>query len=78
MCPAWTVGYTALGFGMWVVMMTAMMLPSAAPAAVHAARVGGGPNAAVPAALLFAGGYLAVWVGFSAVARANVSKGTPF
>ena len=68
MRPTWTVGYAALVFGMWVVMMAAMMLPSAAPAAVHAAPVGGRPNAAVPAALLFAGGYLVVWVGFSAVA----------
>ena len=39
--PGWTVGYAALVFAMWVVMMAAMMLPSAAPAAVHAAPVGG-------------------------------------
>jgi predicted metal-binding membrane protein len=68
MHPVWTVGHAALVFGVWVVMMTAMMLPSAAPAAVHTVRVDSRPNAAVPAALLFAGGYLAVWVGFSAVA----------
>jgi predicted metal-binding membrane protein len=67
MRPAWTVGYAALVFGMWVTMMAAMMLPSAGPAAVHAAGVAR-PGAAVPGGLLFAGGYLAVWVGFSAVA----------
>jgi predicted metal-binding membrane protein len=66
--PAWTVGCAALVFGMWIVMMTAMMLPSAAPAAVLAARAGSQPNTVVPAAVVFAGGYLAVWAGFSAVA----------
>ena len=41
----------------WAVMMTAMMLPGAVPAALRRARVGGGVRA-VP---LFAGSYLAVW-----------------
>jgi predicted metal-binding membrane protein len=41
----------------WVAMMTAMMLPGAAPAVVRRAQAGGGVRA-VP---LFAGSYLAVW-----------------
>ena len=40
----------------WVAMMTAMMLPGAAPAVFRRARAGG-----VRAVLLFAGSYLAVW-----------------
>jgi predicted metal-binding membrane protein len=48
---------------LWVVMMAAMMLPGAAPAAVRRARAIGGVRA-VP---LFMGSYLAVWtlVGFA-------------
>jgi predicted metal-binding membrane protein len=50
----------------WVVMMTAMMLPGAAPAiARHAALRG-----AVRAALAFAGSYLALWALAGAVAYA--------
>jgi predicted metal-binding membrane protein len=54
---------TALGsFGsfiaMWVAMMTAMMLPGAAPAVVRRARAGDGVHV-LP---MFAGSYLAVWV----------------
>jgi predicted metal-binding membrane protein len=41
----------------WVVMMAAMMLPGAAPAALRRAQAGGGMRA-VP---LFVGSYLAVW-----------------
>ena len=41
----------------WVVMMTAMMLPGAAPAVLRRAQAGGGVRA-VP---LFIGSYLAVW-----------------
>jgi predicted metal-binding membrane protein len=53
---------TALGpfasfVAMWAVMMTAMMLPGAAPAALSRARAGAGLGA-VP---LFLGSYLAVW-----------------
>src|SRR5271163_4758677 len=32
MAPPWTLGYAALIFLMWAIMMVAMMLPSAAPA----------------------------------------------
>ena len=43
--------------GVWVVMMAAMMLPGAVPAAVRRARASGRVRA-VP---LFVGSYLAVW-----------------
>lgn len=68
----WTVGYAASVFVMWVAMMAAMMLPSAAPAAVRVGHEGTLPGSGrrAPAALVFAAGYLAVWVGFSAVATA--------
>ena len=42
---------------LWVVMMTAMMLPGAAPAVLRRAHIGGGVRA-VP---LFVGSYLAIW-----------------
>jgi len=49
----------SLGFfaAVWAVMMAAMMLPGAAPAALRRAHAGGGVRA-VP---LFVGSYLAVW-----------------
>jgi predicted metal-binding membrane protein len=46
--------------GIWVTMMAAMMLPSAAPAAVAVAR-------STPA-VLFAAGYLAVWTAYGLAA----------
>jgi predicted metal-binding membrane protein len=57
MRPEWTLGYATLVLAMWVVMMAAMMLPSAAPAILRAASP-----------LAFAAGYLAVWTGFSLAA----------
>ena len=66
----WTLGYAALIFVMWAVMMVAMMLPSAAPVILLAAtldrqRAGAG----VPGrTALFASGYLVVWIGFSLAA----------
>ncbi len=50
--------------GIWVTMMAAMMLPSAAPAAQLVARAARG----LPATVLFAAGYLAVWTAFGLVA----------
>jgi predicted metal-binding membrane protein len=55
---------------MWAVMMVGMMSPSAAPvlllfAATHARRGEHGAQATVP---MFALGYIAVWVAFSALA----------
>jgi predicted metal-binding membrane protein len=49
--------------GIWVTMMAAMMLPSAAPAAQHVARLA----RRVPT-LLFMAGYLAVWTGYGVLA----------
>lgn len=48
-------------FTVWAVMMTAMMLPGAAPAVVRRAQAGG-----VGAAGLFAASYLAVWAAVGA------------
>ena len=68
---AWTLGYGGLMFAMWWVMMVAMMLPSAAPMLLLFARVSRVERAAdrpyVPTGI-FAGGYLAAWGGFSALA----------
>lgn len=65
----WTPGHALLMFVMWLVMMMAMMLPSAAPAillfATVARRSTGAPRSA-PA--LFASGYVAIWAGFSILA----------
>jgi predicted metal-binding membrane protein len=54
--------------GIWVTMMAAMMLPSAAPAARQVARL-----ARRLPTLLFAAGYLAVWTGYGLVAYAIFS-----
>jgi predicted metal-binding membrane protein len=62
----------AVMFAMWAVMMTGMMTPSVAPmillyAGFGRKAAGGGPFAS---AGWFFAGYLAVWVGFSALATA--------
>ena len=62
--PSWSVGYAAIIFAMWSIMMVAMMIPSAAPAIV---RVASGAQGFSTAAL-FTLGYLIVWTIFSAVA----------
>jgi predicted metal-binding membrane protein len=69
-----TMGMTAPIFlATWVVMMAAMMLPSAAPMilmfdAIQAGRSGQG-RSTVPTSV-FVGGYLAVWAAFGVVAYA--------
>ena len=48
MAPPWTVQYAAMIFLMWVIMMAAMMLPSAAPAillVIALTKQRGGPHA---------------------------------
>jgi predicted metal-binding membrane protein len=72
---AWSVGYAALMFSMWWVMMIAMMLPSAAPMLLLFARINSknkakGAAAKTPVAPtgVFAVGYLIAWGGFSLVA----------
>jgi predicted metal-binding membrane protein len=65
----WSPGQLWLTFLMWSVMMVAMMLPSAAPMVTMYARMAEGDGS--PARLrvwLFAGGYVAAWTAFSAVA----------
>jgi predicted metal-binding membrane protein len=73
----WTPGYVVLMLAMWVVMMTAMMLPSAAPMILLYARIAQGkaqpaPGAPQPVVLsaCFTMGYVGVWSGFSAAAVA--------
>src|SRR5260370_21981435 len=67
----WTWVDFALIFWMWVVMMVAMMLPSAAPMILLHARVCRTSvttaHALAPTAV-FAGGYLVAWGAFSVVA----------
>lgn len=64
----WTPAYAFSVFLMWAIMMVAMMLPSAAPMILLHARAAQGRGAPT---LAFAGAYLAVWTGFSAVATAT-------
>src|SRR5579864_1426046 len=72
MIPArWTLGYAGVMFGMWWVMMAAMMLPSAAPVLLLFARINRKEKSAgrpfIPTGI-FAAGYLVAWGGFSVLA----------
>ena len=63
--------YLVEAFVMWLIMMVAMMLPSAAPMILlygKLARSGRQQGGVFASTTLFAGLYLAVWGGFSAVA----------
>jgi predicted metal-binding membrane protein len=62
--PSWSIGYAAIIFVMWTVMMVAMMLPSAAQTILRVANRAHGLSIAA----FFTAGYLIVWTGFSAVA----------
>ena len=68
----WGLSYAVLISVMWVMMMVAMMLPSAAPTVLLVTAIAGDRLAnsnLVPAtAMLFASGYLLVWCGFSLAA----------
>jgi predicted metal-binding membrane protein len=59
MTPVWDAPHLLLLWAMWAVMMTAMMLPSAAPMIVLAGAERGG---------FVALGYILVWAGFSVAA----------
>lgn len=61
--PGTDLGGLGWYLGIWVTMMAAMMLPSALPAARHAA-----PLARVVQTLFFIVGYLAVWTGYGLLA----------
>jgi predicted metal-binding membrane protein len=69
MRPEWSPLYAVLIFTMWVVMMVAMMLPSAVPTVLLVAALAwdrlASSNLGSATAMLFASGYLLVWVGFS-------------
>src|SRR6266498_3094032 len=61
--PGTDLGGLGWYLGIWVTMTAAMMLPSAAPAARHVARL-----ARRLPTLLFTAGYLAVWTGYGLLA----------
>jgi predicted metal-binding membrane protein len=61
--PGTDLGGVGWYLGIWVTMTAAMMLPTAAPAARHVARL----DRRMPT-LLFASGYLAVWTGYGLLA----------
>jgi predicted metal-binding membrane protein len=72
----WTPFYWLIAFFMWVVMMVAMMLPSASPMVllygrvVHHAESQGKAKHASASVAAFASGYLTLWILFSALAVA--------
>jgi predicted metal-binding membrane protein len=72
MRPEWSPLYAVLIFTMWVVMMVAMMLPSAVPTVLVVAALAwdrlASSNLGPATAMMFASGYLLVWVGFSLAA----------
>jgi len=72
-----TMGLALLPFlGLWVVMMSAMMLPSVAPVAVLWTRLISGASAGfgrVTRMSMFLGGYLLVWTAVGAVAFAALT-----
>ena len=72
-----TMGLALLPFlGLWLVMMSAMMLPSVAPVAVLWTRLISGASAGfgrVTRMSMFLGGYLLVWAAFGAVAFAALA-----
>jgi predicted metal-binding membrane protein len=72
-----TMGLSLLPFlGLWLVMMSAMMLPSAAPVAALWMRLISGAatsSSRLPRMALFLGGYLLIWVAFGAVAFAALT-----
>ncbi len=70
---AWSPGHAAMMALMWVLMMLAMMLPSAAPMILLHATVARrrDPARGGRGAFLFALGYAAVWIGFALAATAT-------
>lgn len=64
----WTAAHAGAMLVMWLVMMTAMMLPSAAPMVLLYAALVRRASGPAAAPLLFALGYLAAWSGFGVAA----------
>jgi len=73
MTGTWDLRHSLQLFAMWVVMMTAMMLPSAAPMLMLYIAVirRSGETVFARRAYALAGGYLSVWLVFSVVAAAG-------
>ena len=69
MSPAWSMGNMMAIFIMWVVMMMAMMLPSATPMVLTFVRLCRHKHQ-TRHAWIFVAAYLLIWAGFSAVATA--------
>jgi predicted metal-binding membrane protein len=71
MTSAWTGRDAVLMWTMWAVMMAGMMLPSAAPmVGAYSATVHSEKTDLRGSTQLFVAGYLAVWMGFAALATA--------
>lgn len=71
MTARWDARYFLLIFLMWCVMMTGMMLPSAAPTILlfaRTVRANSSPQAPVARTYAFAAGYLLAWFAFSLLA----------
>ena len=68
MTPVWDASHVVLLFAMWTVMMTGMMLPSAAPTVLLYAAIVRQTQEAIASARAhtFAAGYLVVWTMFAA------------
>lgn len=69
--PSAPAAYLAETFIMWLIMMVAMMLPSAAPMILlygKLARAARQQGAVFASTTVFAGFYMAVWAGFSVIA----------
>jgi predicted metal-binding membrane protein len=68
---SWGAAGFALASAMWIIMMVGMMVPSAAPVVLLYAlmrRRELQQGRVIPSTGVFAGGYLAIWVGFSLAA----------
>jgi predicted metal-binding membrane protein len=72
MPPRWNLPYAGLILAMWIVMMIAMMVPTAAPTVLLFTVLAGdrlGSSNLVPAtAVVFSSGYVLVWCSFSVAA----------
>lgn len=64
----WGVSDLALVFAMWVTMVAAMMLPTAAPMLSRVADTAEARRSGAAPVALVAAGYVGVWIGFAAVA----------
>lgn len=62
--------YLIAAFAMWLIMMVAMMLPSAAPMILLHARIDRAPSQGARSlhSFMFVAAYLLIWAGFSAIA----------